>query len=151
MKHIPTALALFVLLSAHKCNEKTAAATGGGTPVQTAQKIGSIVDSKWVLQTLKGKAVTVPAGATAPWMKLTKDGEKMEGFGGCNTMFGGFTLDGDRVKFPNLGSTKKFCEAEQPTENSFMTALRSADHFKLEGRTLKLLTGTSELATFLPE
>lgn len=151
MRAIPILLTVLVTMSAHKCSEATAAAAGDGDPVKGAKKIGSVLDQKWVLQTLKGKPVSLPKDVAAPWLKLTKEGSRVEGFGGCNNLFGGFTLEGDRVKLENLASTKKFCEAVQPTENAFMSALKGTDHFKLEGNVLKLLTGTAEAATFRPE
>ena len=147
MKHIPFAMALFVLLSAHKCNEKTATATGGGTPVQTAQKVVSILDTKWRLTTVKGGKVSVPEVSEMPWVMLLKEGDKMEGFGGCNSLFGDYAVDGDRIKFSNLGSTKKFCEATQATETAFMAVLRGSSQFQLEGDLMKLMTDGTEVAT----
>ncbi len=147
MKHIPFALALFVLLSAHKCNEKTAAATGGGTPVETAQKMASIQGTKWTLSSVKGGKVTMPEGVEAPWVMLTDEGNKLEGFGGCNSLFGEYAVDGDRIKISNLGSTKKYCEATQATETSFMAVLRNSSQFQLEGDLMKLMTEGTEVAT----
>jgi len=145
MKAIALGLLLITTLSAHTCNKKTADAVGGEGDM--AQQMGSIVDSKWVLQTLKGSPVNAPEGTEAPWIKLAKGAEQLEGFGGCNSLFGGFKVDGDRIQFPNLGSTKKYCEATQATENGFLSALRSADQFNLKGGILTLLKGGAEQAT----
>lgn len=152
MRYVPIALALLVTMSAHKCNEKTVAAVGGGSPAAGVEKIGSILDSKWVLQTLKGNAISMPDGVPAPWLKLNKEGDRLEGFGGCNNMMGGFSLTGDKISFPGLAATKKFCEATMPTENGFMSALRNTRTFKMDGNVLKFLgDGGSDLATFKPE
>lgn len=145
MKHIALALTLLATLSASKCNEKTAAAAGG------AEQLAALVDNKWMLQSLKGNAVSMPDGATAPWLKMLKEGERLEGFGGCNSLFGGYALDGDKVKFTNVGSTKKYCEGIQSTENAFMSALRDTDGFKMDGALLKLLSNGAELAAFKAE
>lgn len=148
MKHIPFVLALFVLLSAHKCNEKTADAVGGGTPAQTAEKVASILDSKWVLTSIKGGALNMPNDAEAPWIKLLQEGDQLEGFGGCNSLFGKYAVEGSHIKFLDLGSTKKYCEATQTIETGFMHALRSSTDFKLDGDALKLTANGDELAAF---
>jgi len=147
MKKIAIGFALFISLSAHTCNEKTAGAIGD----ISMTKATSLLESKWVLQTVEGNAIKMPEGTEKPWVKMTKEGSKVEGFGGCNNLFGGFELNGDAIKFPNLASTKKYCEEVQPTENAFMGALRSTDHFKLDGSTLRLFQGTRELIGLQPE
>lgn len=152
MKYIPLALTLFVTLSANKCNNKTAEAAGGGDVAAGASKITSIVDSKWVVRSIKGNTVSMPDGAEAPWLRLLKDGGKVEGFGGCNSVMGGFKLEGDRVEFPNLGSTKKYCESTQPTENAFMSAMRNTKTFKMDGEILHFMDADgSDQATFTQE
>lgn len=148
MKKIAIALVLFISMSAHTCNEKTVKAVGNGTSMT---KAASLLESKWVLQTVENNVVKMPESTEKPWVKLAKEGSKVEGFGGCNNLFGGFELNGDAIKFPNLASTKKYCEKTQPTENAFMSALRNTDHFKLDGSTLKLFQGTRELISLQPE
>ncbi|MBL7951564.1 MAG: META domain-containing protein [Flavobacteriales bacterium] len=153
MKYIPLALTLLVTMSAHKCNEKTAAAAGDGDVAMGAEKVTSLLDSKWVVRTIKGNTVTMPDGAEAPWLRLLKDGDKVEGFGGCNSLMGGFQLEGERVQFPNLGSTKKYCEGVQPIENGFMSALRAARKFNVDkSGVLGLMDDAgADLATFTQE
>jgi heat shock protein HslJ len=151
MKQLALALFAFVLLSAHTCNKKTMEAVGGVDAVEGAAKLGSLVGSKWMLRSLGGNAITVPEGFDTPWMQLAEEGSRMEGFGGCNAMFGGFELAGDKIQFPNVGGTKKYCEPVQSTETAFMSALRSTDGFKVDGRMLKLLSGDREVATLEQE
>lgn len=130
---------MLTMLSANKCNEGK---NGNGAMGRDA-----LMNSTWVLQTLAGKPVAMPEGVDAPWFRLSGDGDRLEGFGGCNNMFGGFQMDGSKLSFPGLGGTKKYCEATQQTENAFMSALRETDAFKLDKGVLSLLQGTRELAT----
>lgn len=132
-------LLLMTVLSANKCNEDKTA--------MGAMATDALMNSTWVLQTLGGKAVAMPEGVDTPWIKLSADGDRLEGFGGCNNMFGGFQIEGSKISFPGLGGTKKYCEATQQTENAFMGALRETDAFKLDKGVLSLLQGTRELAT----
>lgn len=145
MKHLLLGSLLFVTLSAEKCNSDKAGATGLGS-------IASLVDSKWVLQSLGGDAISMPDGLPAPWLKLGKEGNTIEGNGGCNALMGSFNLDGDKLSFPGgVGSTKKYCENTMATENAFLGALKRVDQFKLDGGVLKLLGAGQELATLKGE
>ena len=138
MKRILPLLVLGIVLSAHKCSS--------GGPDAAA-----LMDTKWALQSLNGKAIDVPSGVETPWLQLAGAEEKsVTGFGGCNKLMGSFNLDGDRIGFPGLGSTKMFCEKTADLEKNFMTSLRSADSFKLDGGTLRLMQGASEVAALVP-
>ncbi|MBL8003136.1 MAG: META domain-containing protein [Flavobacteriales bacterium] len=127
------ALALGLVLSANKCADK-------GMPA-------NIFDTKWMLQSLAGQAIQMPAGAEMPWLKLAAD-KSLSGFGGCNNLMGQFSLDGSSIGFPGVGSTKKFCEGTQKVEDSFLGALREAKSFKVEDGLMKLMNGDKELAAF---
>lgn len=132
MKHLAIALTLLITLSANKCNESAGSMTG-------------LLDQKWMFQSLAGKALDLPAGADTPWLQLV--GDKLQGFGGCNQMMGGYKLAGTALSFADIGATKKFCEGIQPTENAIMSMLPKVDSFKLDKGLLKLLGGGQELAT----
>ncbi len=131
MNHITIALALFITLSAHTCNEGDTAVT-------------SLLDKKWVFQSLNGKAVTIPDGVDAPWLQLA--GDRLTGFGGCNNLMGDYKLGDGVISFPNLGSTKKYCEGLQPMENEIKQVLGAANGYELEGGQLKLMSGGKEVA-----
>jgi heat shock protein HslJ len=133
-------LSLFFTLSAEKCS-KTAA------PVDA---LTALTGSQWNLTSLAGQALKLPDGVKTPFLSLAKDG-KLSGFGGCNQLMGSMKLEGTALSFPGLGGTKMFCEGAQPTENAFMSALRSTNSFKLDGDKLMLLEGAHELATLVKQ
>ena len=151
MKKLILLAALSTVLSAHTCNKKTVEATGSSNAAEGVKKIGSIMGTKWVLQTLKGNAVSMPDGVAAPWLKLAEGGTSIEGSGGCNALIGSFDLQGDKISFPGLGATKKYCEALMPTESAFIGALKKVDQFKMDGPLLKLMSDGAELASFKAE
>lgn len=143
MKRLLLGTLLFATLSAEKCNTDKSGAAG---------QLANIMDSKWVLQSLGGNAVSMPEGMPAPWLKLGKDGNAVEGNGGCNALMGSFALEGDKLSFPGgVASTKKYCESTMATENAFLGALKRVDQFKLDGGVLKLLGAGQELATLKGE
>lgn len=133
LKHPLLALALGLVLSANKCADK-------GMPA-------NIFDTKWMLQSLAGQAIQMPAGMESPWLQVAAD-KSLSGFGGCNNLMGQATVDGSTIGFPGVGSTKKFCESTQKIEDSFLGALREAKSFKLEDGLMKLMNGDKELAAF---
>lgn len=136
MKHLAVPLALLLILSAHTCKNGTNGATG-------------LLDRKWVFRLLNGAELNLPDGVDTPWLQLT--GDQLSGFGGCNNLMGSYTLGDGTISFPGLGSTKKFCEGVQPTENAIKQALGQVDGYKLEGGLLKLLGGGKELAALKAE
>ena len=139
MKKILTLLALGLVFSAHKCSNGTDATSMAG-----------LMDTKWMLQSLSGKPIEVTSSDQTPWVQLAGgENNQVKGFGGCNNLMGSFTMDGDRIGFPGLGSTKMFCEKTADLEKNFMTALRSTDSYKLDGGTLRLMQGATEVATLV--
>lgn len=135
MRHLLLSLTLLMVLSANKCTK------GGGS--------ASLMDTKWVLRSLLGGAVEMPAGAELPWLQLTADG--LQGYGGCNRLMGQYQLDGAKLSFPGVGSTKMYCENTMETENALKTALGMVDSYKLEGGLLKLMGNGREVAVLAPE
>ncbi len=136
MKKLALALSLFTLLSAHSCNENA----GGMT---------SLLDKKWVFQSLNGEKLAMPDGVETPWVQLASD--QLTGFGGCNRLMGSYKLGDGSISFPGLGGTKMYCEATQATERKVQEALRGADSYKMEGGLLKLLRGGAEVASLKAE
>lgn len=132
MKNIALAFSFLFLLSANKCNE-----TAGG--------MTSLKDKKWMIESLAGSALKMPEGVEQPWLMLA--GDQLQGFGGCNQLMGQYTLEGTALSFPGVGSTKKFCEGIQPTENAITSMLGKVDSFKMDNGLLKLLGAGKELAS----
>jgi len=136
MKHVALAFTLLLVLSANTCKNTVADAA-------------SLKDKKWSIELLAGEAIKLPEGVQQPWLKLA--GDQLQGFGGCNQLMGEYKLDGTNLSFPGVGSTKKFCEGIQPTENAITAMLGKVDSFKMDKGLLKLLGGGQELATLKAE
>jgi heat shock protein HslJ len=137
MKQFALAISLLLVLSANKCNNSAADATG------------TLKDKKWIIQTLMGETLGLPPGSEQPWLQLA--GDQVQGFGGCNTLMGSYTMDGSALNFLGIGSTKKFCEGIQPTETAIMEMLTKVESFKMDKNGLKLFGGGQELATLKSE
>lgn len=133
MKRISIAFALFAVLSAHTCKDSA------------GNSMTDLLDKKWIFGTVNGEKIVMPDGVDAPWVQLA--GDQLSGFGGCNNLMGSYKLGDGTIAFPGVGSTKKYCEGVQPTENAIKQALGATDAYKLEGGVLKLMGGGKEVAT----
>ncbi|WP_179021325.1 META domain-containing protein [Winogradskyella forsetii] len=62
---------------------------------------------------------------------------KVTGFAGCNSFFGSYTLENNRIAFNNLAASKKFCPNDiMKFENQFLESLRAVDAFSKRGDTI---------------
>ena len=135
--HLPlAALALGIVLSANTCSDKDGGKAGAGL---------EMVQGKWVLQSLNGNAVNMPAGIEQPYLSIDSTGENVSGYGGCNRVFGTMKVSNDSISFPGLAATRMYCEATQKVENSFLEALNATTTYKINKDELTLLGG-KELA-----
>ncbi|MFZ4056956.1 MAG: META domain-containing protein [Ferruginibacter sp.] len=109
------------------------------TQKATSPATTTLEDNYWALIETMGKPVTTPADAKEIHIKLIKDGSKVQGFGGCNTMMGSYKLeDNNRIKF-TVASTLMMCQGERmEKETAFFLALNTADSYLISGDTLQL-------------
>lgn len=69
------------------------------------------------------------------------EGGEITGFAGCNTYFGAWEADGDRIAIDGLGSTEIFCEdppGVMDQELRYLDALGTSTSWSLLGTTLTL-------------
>ncbi len=131
-------LAAVLLLMAGKCGE----GKGVSSP---ANGLAALVGSKWVLQTLNGAPVDQALGERTPYLQLA-EGEQFTGQGGCNQLFGSFSIEGTVLRFGQVGATKMFCQDTKDLEGKFTAALRATDSFVMDGDVLRLMQAGRELA-----
>lgn len=136
-RHGFAVLALAVLFSSNKC------ADGKGG---VASEMTSLYGTRWLVTALDGQAIPLAEGAEQPWLQMDPDKRSISGFGGCNSLMGGFEHEGSTIRFPNLGSTKMYCPTSAELEGKVLTALRNTDAFKLDGEVLHLLHAGKEVA-----
>lgn len=98
-----------------------------------------LVETYWRLVELNGKAIgPTPADKREIHITLRKDGNRMEGFAGCNGVGGTYDLkDGNRLSFKNVIGTLMYC-ADMETETAFTKMLTTIDNYSLSGKQLTL-------------
>ena len=141
------AVGLFFTLTSEKCDKDGAStSTGASTPGPMA----SLVGTQWNLSSIAGEAIRLPEGTQNPYLSVAED-NRLTGFGGCNQLMGSVKLDGSAISFPGVGSTKMYCTETQAVESSFLSALRAANSFTLDGDKLTLLDKSKKLATLVKQ
>jgi heat shock protein HslJ len=142
--HASLLAAVLVLTAACSTPEATEA-------VAQASRVG-LVDTSWRLTELDGRILTNPEGTAAIWLQLQAQNSRLVGFSGCNRMFGAYRLDGDALKFAQVGSTRMACEGEDvmQLEASYLRMFDAVESWQITGETLQLLDAQGRvLATFV--
>lgn len=108
----------------------------------------SLENTYWKLAEMNGMPVETPENSREVHMVLAAEKEEkhLRGFGGCNGLGGGYTLDGNKIKFTVI-TTKMFCD-RMDVENYFTKALNEADSYLIKGETLELYQGNTFLVRF---
>ena len=110
----------------------------------------SFENTHWRLTEMNGNPIITLEGNRDVFITMTTEqGEKrIAGFAGCNSLGGGYTISGDKVKF-NIVTTKMMCAAEQMAVEVFLlSVLSSATSYKISGDELELIDGETALAEF---
>lgn len=121
-------------------------ATRASDPVAVASSV-PLADTEWRLSQL-GRLVPppVPDGATIH-VQLQSQNTRVVGFSGCNRMFGAYALDGQSLKFAQMGGTKMACaeEARMRLEQEFLRMFATVSQWRITGQTLELLDGSGRI------
>jgi heat shock protein HslJ len=116
--------------------------------VSTAK--ASLENTHWRLSEMNGNPIiTLEGSRDVYFMLTTEQGQKrVTGFAGCNSITGGYTLSGDKIKFV-IASTKMMCPDEQmAVEDFLLKTLSAASSYQVEGNVLELFEGQTSLADF---
>jgi len=98
----------------------------------------------WTLQALQdGDGASLSQVPGRPMeLLLANDQMRLSGSGGCNRLIGGYQLDGEQLRFSQLGSTQMACAAElMAFERRTLAALAQVRRWSIETHNLLLLDG----------
>ena len=95
-------------------------------------------NTHWKLTCLRGRAVVVGEGQGEPHLVLRPERHQANGSGGCNRLFGGYRLEGRRISFSGIATTRMSCPAGMEIEGEFLRALAEAETWKISGPELDL-------------
>jgi heat shock protein HslJ len=116
----------------------------GCTPVSQpdsssdSKPTASLTNTYWKLLSVNGQAVTVAENQREPHFVLHLDDHRLAGFAGCNHLVGRHRIEGEELRFEEVGSTLMACEHGMEAEGVFLNALRDTTRWKIEGERLDL-------------
>lgn len=113
-----------------------------------------LVNTNWRLTQLEGQIVDNPSSERAISLQLQPQNPRATGFAGCNRLFGGYLLEGDQLRFDQLGATKMACvdENRMKLEQRYFDALARVARWKITDSSLELYGASGNpLATFAAE
>jgi len=110
-------------------------------PQPTAPATGTeLLETYWRPVEIGGTPLTMHPGTREPHIILRREGARVTGFAGCNTLAGGFQQDGATLRFGNLAMTRMACvgDAANKLEAAFTKALGDTNSYRISGDTLEL-------------
>lgn len=117
----------------------------------SAEQPEPLVGTTWRVDGLvEGGTVSSTIAGTEPSLLLDPDGT-VAGDASCNRFSGTYTLDGDRLSFSGLATTKMACPESgvMEQEAAILLALEATASFEIEGERLSLLEADEELVLTL--
>ncbi len=83
--------------------------------------------------------ITTPEGASEIHIVLHSENQRVAGFSGCNNMMGSYVLEGDKLRFGQMGSTMMACVGTgMELETKFLSVFPQVAHWEIRGETLQL-------------
>jgi heat shock protein HslJ len=111
-----------------------------------AAPAAALEGTEWRLVDIGGQPSAAGADSTRhPGFTLLAEGRKVQGSAGCNRMTGTYQLDGQKLKFGPLATTRMACPAMQ-TETAFLKALEATTRYEVSGSSLTLYGADTAVA-----
>jgi heat shock protein HslJ len=112
-----------------------------------------VVGRSWQLVELQGEPISMlPNQDQSMYFILQAESSLMNGYTGCNTMFGTYSLgSGQRIDFNQIASTKRACSDQKIKEFEYLQVFSSADSYRVRNGVLELNAGKrARIAVFKP-
>jgi len=100
-----------------------------------------LVETHWRLTEIDGKPLPAERGSREAHILLSREGARVTGFAGCNTLSGSYTRpSGDGLHFGPLAMTRMAClsPAASAMEAGFVKGLNQVAWYHIAGTTLEL-------------
>lgn len=105
---------------------------------QGNEVIHELAGTRWALQQLDGKPVTISEGGREAYLYLNSTDGSVVGHAGCNRISTTYKQSGAQISFGDVIATRMFCP-DMPTETALLQALKVAAGWRIDGSQLELL------------
>lgn len=125
---------------AQGCPKPARAQKRSGRGQARRQLVAPLRGTTWRLLALAGETVVLqqPPGRAIE-LQLSAENLRLAGSGGCNRLMGGFSLEGETIRFSQLASTRMACSPEvMDLERRYTEALALVRRWSIDKRSLLL-------------
>jgi heat shock protein HslJ len=95
--------------------------------------------SVWLITQVEGEKVQAVSDTNVPNLIFDEKSQRVSGSTGCNRITGGYALEGDKLRFQQMASTRMACISGMEQEGRILKALETIEHYRLAGEQLELL------------
>lgn len=117
--------------------ENTADATAVTSKAEAATPQAALENTYWKLVSLNGTPILIIEDQREPHLIL-KQGDRVQGFSGCNQFMGQFGLKDNRLQFGPIATTMRACMPSIDYEHRFLQLLQGEVNWSIDGEQLNL-------------
>ncbi len=129
---------------------KEVLATFVGTEPHLITTTTELKNTRWVMRMVNNHTFTLPERGKELFIQFSSEDEnRVRGYSGCNQFMGTCEVEGPRLKFGPLASTRMACPGDQgKLEQEVLKALQDVDSYRIEGERLILIGEGKQKATY---
>jgi heat shock protein HslJ len=118
-----------------------------GAPAPQAAGRAELLETYWRPVEIDGKPVRLQPGTREPQLVLQKEAGRMRGYAGCNSMSGGYVLQGEALRFGPMAMTRRAClgDGGNELESAFVAALGATASYRIIAESLELRDAAGKL------
>jgi heat shock protein HslJ len=98
----------------------------------------------WKLTRLEGKPVPPREGPREPHLVFREE-KRVTGSGGCNSLTGGYKVQGGEITFTEVAATRMACARAMDLESAFFAVLEKVRSLKIREQHLELYDANGEM------
>jgi copper homeostasis protein (lipoprotein) len=112
----------------------------GATCAPQAAGRAELLETYWRPVEIDGKPVLLHAGTREPHLVLAREGSRLRGYAGCNSMAGGYVQQGEALSFGRMAVTRRACigDGTNELESAFLAALEATAAYRIIAESLEL-------------
>lgn len=153
IKITTVALIALTIMSCNTSKQAGSAVNDDNSKLMENTENQSVEDVKWVISTLEGKDMsTINNHGKAIYFTLNSKDNRVNGYSGCNTFMGTYKLEGTKISFSQMASTRMACPDSDINESEILSVFETADNFTIaDGRLSLNKARRASLAVFAKE
>jgi heat shock protein HslJ len=108
-------------------------------PLLNGAPLPGMLDLQLILDLIVTDGKCFLLSGERPYIKFGSD-KKLSGFSGCNTYFGTYGVNENRIAIGKIGSTRMYCEGMMEIETKYLSTLEKIEKYEIESIRLRLFS-----------